>query len=179
MAQRRFLVYISAGPCLQIRQPFHDSVFGTRQIRQPLQGRRISRVPKTTYPPVQNFSHQQYPSDFIFFQSIFGSSMSSESHDHIIGAWMSCEVFRCVLSIKSTAPIVHWGEGNQLINLFQHGPSNLGQELLWCDHVITTATQPLTLLHSLLEICWNAGRSWNLQGFWIAVLCIGKNPTQN
>ena len=34
MAQRGFFVYISAGPCLQIRQPFHDSVFGTRQIRQ-------------------------------------------------------------------------------------------------------------------------------------------------
>ena len=32
----------------QIRQPFHDSIFGTRQIRQPFQGRRISRVPKTT-----------------------------------------------------------------------------------------------------------------------------------
>ena len=73
MAQRGFFVYISAGPCLQIRQPFHDSVFGTRQIRQ------ISTT-------VQDFSHQQYPSDFIFFQSIFGSSMSSESHDHIIGA---------------------------------------------------------------------------------------------
>ena len=50
MAQRRFFVYISAGPCLQIRQPFHDSMFGTRQIRRPLslQGRRISRVPKRT-----------------------------------------------------------------------------------------------------------------------------------
>ena len=47
MAQGRFYVYISAGPRLKIRQPFHDSVFGTRQIRQPLQGRRISRVPKT------------------------------------------------------------------------------------------------------------------------------------
>ena len=42
MAQGRFYVYISAGPRLQIREPFHDSVFGTRQIRQPLQGRRIS-----------------------------------------------------------------------------------------------------------------------------------------
>ena len=47
------------GAFLQIRQPFHDSVFGTRQIRRPLQGRRISRVTKTTlrchgnlrYPP--------------------------------------------------------------------------------------------------------------------------------
>ena len=48
VAQRRFFVYISAGPCLQIRQPFHDSAFGTLQIRQPLQGCRISRVPKTT-----------------------------------------------------------------------------------------------------------------------------------
>ena len=48
MSQGRFYVYISAGPDLEIRQPFHDSIFGTRQIRQPLQGRRISRVPKTT-----------------------------------------------------------------------------------------------------------------------------------
>ena len=48
MSQGRFYVYISAGPDLEIRQPFHDSIFGTRQIRQPLQGRRISRVPETT-----------------------------------------------------------------------------------------------------------------------------------
>ena len=45
MSPGRFYVYISAGPDLEIRQPFHDSIFGTRQIRQPLQGRRISRVP--------------------------------------------------------------------------------------------------------------------------------------
>ena len=49
MAQGRFYVYISVGPPLEIRQPFHDSIFDTRQIRQPLQGRRISRVPKTTH----------------------------------------------------------------------------------------------------------------------------------
>ena len=46
MSQRRCYVYISVGPDLEIRQPFHDSIFGTRQIGQPLQGRRISRVPK-------------------------------------------------------------------------------------------------------------------------------------
>ena len=32
---------------MENRQPFHDFIFGTRQIRQPLQGRRISRAPKT------------------------------------------------------------------------------------------------------------------------------------
>ena len=48
MFQGRFYVYISEGPHLENRQPFHDFIFGTRQIRQPLQGRRISRVPKTT-----------------------------------------------------------------------------------------------------------------------------------
>ena len=48
MSQGWFYVYISVGPDLEIRQPFHDSIFGTRQIGQPLQGRRISRVPTTT-----------------------------------------------------------------------------------------------------------------------------------
>ena len=48
MARRRFFVFNSAGPCLQIRQPFHNSMFGMRQFRRPLQGRRISRMPKTT-----------------------------------------------------------------------------------------------------------------------------------
>ena len=45
VAEGRFYVYISEGPRLEIRQPFHVSVFGNRQIRQPLQGRRISRLP--------------------------------------------------------------------------------------------------------------------------------------
>ena len=44
----KIFVCNSAAPCLQIRQPFHDSVFGMRQIRRPFQGRRISRMPPTT-----------------------------------------------------------------------------------------------------------------------------------
>ena len=48
MSQGRIYVYVSDGPHLENRQPFHDFIFGTRQFRQPLQGRRISRVPKTT-----------------------------------------------------------------------------------------------------------------------------------
>ena len=48
MSQGRIYVYVSEGPHLENRQPFHDFIFGTRHFRQPLQGRRISRVPKTT-----------------------------------------------------------------------------------------------------------------------------------
>ena len=61
MSQGRFYVYISAGPDLEIRQPFHDSIFGTRQIRQPLQGRRISRVPKTTLPKTNSWNLNPRP----------------------------------------------------------------------------------------------------------------------
>ena len=54
MSQGQFYVYISAGPDLEIRQPFHDSIFGTPQIRQPLQGRRISRVPNIKHLVIQS-----------------------------------------------------------------------------------------------------------------------------
>ena len=48
MSQGRIYVYVSERPHLENRQPFHDFIFGTRHFRQPLQGRRISRVPQTT-----------------------------------------------------------------------------------------------------------------------------------
>ena len=57
MSQGRIYVYVSDGPHLENRQPFHDFIFGTRQFRQPLQGRRISRVPQTTVKEKQTSGH--------------------------------------------------------------------------------------------------------------------------
>ena len=68
MSQGRIYVYVSEGPHLENRQPFHDFIFGTRHFAQPLQGRRISRVPKTT-------STSRLPEYFSFARKILQPSL--------------------------------------------------------------------------------------------------------